>query len=39
MIIEGGTHTFGASHPLESMPEELETVFELTESWFDRFLK
>ena len=39
MIIEGGTHTFGAKHPLESMPEELETVFELTESWFDRFLK
>jgi len=39
MIIEGGTHTFGARHPLESMSEELETVFELTESWFDRFLR
>ena len=39
MIIEGGTHTFGARHPLESTPEELETVFELTESWFDRFLR
>jgi dienelactone hydrolase len=39
MIIEGGTHTFGARHPLESMPEELETVFDLTESWFDRFLR
>ena len=39
MIIEGGTHTFGARHPMESMPEELETVFELTESWFDRFLR
>lgn len=38
MIIEGGTHTFGARHPLESMPKELETVFDLTESWFDRFL-
>lgn len=39
MIIEGGTHTFGARHPLESMPKSLETVFELTESWFDRFLR
>jgi len=39
MIIEGGTHTFGACHPLESMPKNLETVFELTESWFDRFLR
>jgi len=39
MIIENGTHTFGARHPLESMPYELETVFELTESWFDRFLR
>lgn len=39
MIIEGATHTFGARHPLESMPDELETVFELTESWFDRFLR
>jgi dienelactone hydrolase len=39
LIIEGGTHTFGARHPLESMPEELQTVFELTENWFDRFLR
>lgn len=39
MIIEGSTHTFGARHPLESMPKELETVFELTESWFDRILR
>ena len=39
MIIDGGTHTFGARHPMESMPTELETVFELTESWFDRFLR
>jgi len=39
IIIENGTHTFGARHPLESMPEELETVFELTENWFDRFLR
>jgi esterase/lipase len=39
MIIEKGTHTFGARHPLESIPKELETVFELTESWFDRFLR
>jgi dipeptidyl aminopeptidase/acylaminoacyl peptidase len=39
MIIEGGSHTFGARHPMESMPEELETVFDLTESWFDRFLR
>jgi len=39
LLIEEGTHTFGARHPMESMPEELETVFELTESWFDRFLR
>ena len=39
MIIEGGGHTYGARHPLESMPEELETVFELSENWFDRFLR
>ncbi len=38
MIIEGGTHTFGASHPLESRPEPLEIVFDLTENWFDRYL-
>jgi len=39
LLIEEGSHTFGARHPMESMPEELETVFELTESWFDRFLR
>ena len=39
IIIEGGAHTFGARHPLESMPKDLETVFDLTESWFDRFLR
>jgi dienelactone hydrolase len=39
MIIEGGSHTFGARHPMESIPEELQTVFELTENWFDRFLR
>lgn len=38
MIIEGGTHTFGAGHPLESRPETLEVVFDLTENWFDRYL-
>ena len=39
MIIEGVGHTFGARHPMESIPEELQTVFELTENWFDRFLR
>ena len=39
MIIEGGTHTYGARHPMESMPEELQTVFDLTENWFDRYLR
>jgi len=39
MIIDGGTHTFGARHPFESMPKELDTVFDLTESWFDRYLR
>ena len=38
MIIEEGTHTYNARHPMESIPEELETVLYLTESWFDRFL-
>lgn len=38
MIIEEGTHTYNAMHPLESIPEELETVLYLTEGWFDRFL-
>jgi len=39
IMIEGGTHTFGARHPMESMPEELQIVFELSENWFDRFLR
>ena len=39
IIIEGGTHTYGARHPMESMPEELQTVFDLTENWFDRYLR
>jgi len=39
ITIENGTHTFGASHPMESMPEQLQTVFDLSENWFDRFLK
>jgi esterase/lipase len=38
MIIEEGSHTYNAMHPLESIPEELETVLYLTESWFDKFL-
>lgn len=38
-VIEDGAHTFGASHPLESIPETLETVFDLTENWFDQYLK
>ena len=39
MIIEGGSHTFGARHPMESISEELQTVFDLTENWFDRYLR
>lgn len=39
IIIEGGTHTYGARHPMESMPEKLQTVFDLTENWFDRYLR
>jgi dienelactone hydrolase len=38
IIIEDGTHTFGAGHPLESRPEALEVAFDLTENWFDRYL-
>jgi len=39
IIIEGGTHTYGAQHPMSSTPEHLQSVFDLTESWFDRFLR
>ena len=38
MLIEEASHTFGVQHPLESMTTSLEIVFDLTESWFDRFL-
>lgn len=39
IIIEGGTHTYGAQHPMSSTSEQLKSVFDLTENWFDRFLK
>jgi dienelactone hydrolase len=38
MIIEGATHTYGISHPMESISEQFTTVLDLTESWFDRYL-
>ena len=39
IIIEEGTHTYGAQHPMSSTGEQLQSVFDLTESWFDRFLR
>jgi dienelactone hydrolase len=39
IIIEGGSHTFGAQHPMTSMTASLENAFDLTENWFDRYLK
>ena len=38
ILIEKGSHTFGAQHPISSMTRPLENVFDLTENWFDRFL-
>ena len=38
MIIEGGTHTFGINHPMESRSIQFDTVLDLTESWFDKYL-
>ena len=39
IMIEGGNHTFGAQHPMTSPKEQLQGVFDLTENWFDRFLR
>jgi uncharacterized protein len=33
LAIEGGGHTFGATHPWRSITPELETVFDATLSW------
>jgi len=38
MIIEETNHTFGTNHPMESRSEQFDTVLDLTESWFDRYL-
>ena len=38
IIIEGGTHTYSISHPMESISNQFETVLDLTENWFDRYL-
>jgi len=37
-IIEGASHTFGISHPMESRTKQFDTVLDLTESWFDRHM-
>jgi dienelactone hydrolase len=37
-IIEGGTHTYGISHPMESISRQFDIVMDLTESWFDNHL-
>ena len=38
MIIEEGNHTFGINHPMESHSIQFDTVLDLTESWFDKYL-
>ena len=38
ILIEGGSHTFGAQHPITTLTSPLENAFDLTENWFDRFL-
>lgn len=37
-IIEGANHTFGVKHPFESRTPHYETVYDLTEYWFDSHL-
>jgi fermentation-respiration switch protein FrsA (DUF1100 family) len=37
--IEGGTHTFGATHPWRSTTPELDTVFNETLAWFSAHLQ
>ena len=37
-IIEGGTHTFGISHPMVANTEQYEEVLDITEHWFDNNL-
>jgi len=39
IMIEGGGHTFGAQHPMTVPKDQLQSVFDLTENWYDRFLK
>jgi dienelactone hydrolase len=38
ILIEGGLHTFGTSHPMEAKTASFDTVLDLTENWFDRYL-
>ncbi|SFQ23047.1 alpha/beta hydrolase family protein [Salibacterium halotolerans] len=38
-IIEGGTHTFNAAHPMEHVPRELEQAMEKTIDVFDNYLR
>jgi uncharacterized protein len=37
--IEGGGHTFGATHPWRSTTPELDTVFDVSVSWFSQHLR
>lgn len=37
-IVEGAGHTFGAVHPLESVPETLERTMQATLNWFGTHL-
>ena len=37
-IIEGGSHTFNITHPMDSRSVQFETALDLTESWFDKYL-
>lgn len=37
-LVEGGSHTFGISHPYNLPTEEYQTACLLTENWFDNYL-
>jgi pimeloyl-ACP methyl ester carboxylesterase len=37
--IEGGGHTFGATHPWRSATPEIESVFDATVTWFSDYLR
>lgn len=37
-IIEGGSHTFNITHPMDSRSPQFEIAMDITENWFDKYL-